>query len=148
MPTYWQSRFLRSRGRQDRNRARGYRPMPAPFATGSFAAERTRLELQVIRETVAGVHGSLVATSDGLLVAHDLPDSEPAQIAALAATTRALAASTTLATGRGAVLGGVARGSHSYRVGLAGGGTPHRARLRRNGLATSLPDCQAGTRAA
>src|SRR5258708_15873458 len=125
MPTYWQSRFLRSRGRQDRNRARGYRPMPAPFATGSFAAERTRLELQVIKETVAGVHGSLVATSDGLLAAHDLPDSEPAQIAALAATTRALAASTTLATGRGVLLAGLARASHGYLVGYAAARTAH-----------------------
>ncbi len=117
--------------------------MPAPFATGSFAAERTRLELQVIRETVAGVHGSLVATSDGLLVAHDLPDSEPAQIAALAATTRALAASTTLATGRGEFLDVLARGSHGYLVVYAAGDTAIVAVVGSNDLNIGMLNYQA-----
>jgi predicted regulator of Ras-like GTPase activity (Roadblock/LC7/MglB family) len=47
---------------------------------------------------VAGVRGSLVATSDGLVVAHDIPDVEPTQIAALAAATLAVARRATLAT--------------------------------------------------
>ncbi len=65
------------------------------------AEDRVRAELRLIRDSVAGVHGSLVATNDGFLVAHDIPDIEPAAIAALAATTRSLASRTTESTGRG-----------------------------------------------
>jgi uncharacterized protein len=84
-------------------------------------AERVRAELQTIRAKVTGVHGSLTATSDGLLVAHDLPDLEPAEIAALAATTQALAGRTTAAAGRGQFRESVARGSEGYLAVYAAG---------------------------
>jgi uncharacterized protein len=76
--------------------------------------ELIRTELQSIRDNVTGVVGSVVATSDGFLVAHDLTDGEPPQIAAIAATTHALAFRTTLAAGRGQFRDTVTRGSHGY----------------------------------
>jgi uncharacterized protein len=76
--------------------------------------ELIHAELQSIKDNVAGVLGSVVATSDGFVVAHDVPDGEPAQIAALAATTYALAFRATLATGRGQFRDTVTRGSHGY----------------------------------
>ena len=59
--------------------------MPAVRKSRRSVEEQVRTELQQIRVQVAGVRGSLVATSDGLVVAHDIPDVEPTQIAALAA---------------------------------------------------------------
>jgi|SRR5579875_1168146 len=85
--------------------------------------ERARTELRRIRENVAGVHGSLAATSDGLLVAHDLPGLEPTQIAALVATTLALGSRVTLATGRGEFRETVTRGSDGYLAVYAAGST-------------------------
>jgi uncharacterized protein len=83
--------------------------------------ERIRTELQGIRENVVGVHGSIVATSDGLLVAHDVPDLEPTQIAALVATTFALTSRATAMTGRGQFRETVARGHDGYLAVYAAG---------------------------
>ncbi len=85
--------------------------------------ERVRADLRRIRENVTGVHGSLAATSDGLLVAHDLPGLEPTQIAALVATTLALGSRVTLATGRGEFRETVTRGSDGYLAVYAAGST-------------------------
>ncbi|HEY2276862.1 MAG TPA: roadblock/LC7 domain-containing protein [Streptosporangiaceae bacterium] len=83
--------------------------------------DRVRQELQRIRERVAGVHGSLTATSDGLLIAHDLSDREPTQIAALIATTLALGSRMTLSTGRGQFRETVTRGTDGYLAVYAAG---------------------------
>ncbi len=72
--------------------------MSAPETTAPLA-DRPLAELELIGANVAGVYGIVVATSDGFLVAHDVPDLESTEIAALAATTRALATRTTLAAG-------------------------------------------------
>ena len=93
--------------------------MSAP-ATASLV-DRVQAELELIRSNVSGVHGSLVATSDGFLVAHDVPDLEPTEIAALVATTRALATRTTNATGRGEFREALARGSKGYLAAYAAG---------------------------
>jgi uncharacterized protein len=85
------------------------------------AEDRVRGELQLIRDNVAGVHGSLVATNDGFLVAHDIPDIEPTAVAALAATTRSLASRTTQSTGRGQFREAISRGSQGYLVVYAAG---------------------------
>lgn len=97
--------------------------MPVLPTKEQSVEERVRAELQVIKAQVTGVHGSLVATSDGLLVAHDVPDLDAAQIAALVATTRALATSTTLATGRGEFREALARGNLGYLAVYAAGDT-------------------------
>jgi uncharacterized protein len=95
--------------------------MPAARTTAPPLEDRLRAELEHIRSSVAGVHGSLVATSDGFLVAHDVPDLEPTEIAALVATTRALASRTTSATGRGEFREALARGSQGYLAAYAAG---------------------------
>jgi uncharacterized protein len=83
--------------------------------------ERVLAELASIRANVTGVHGSLAATIDGLLVAHDLPDADPAQIAALMSSTFALASRATLMTGRGQFREAVTRGSEGYLAVYAAG---------------------------
>lgn len=95
--------------------------MPAMRKGRRSVEEQVRAELEQIRANVAGVRGSLVATSDGLVVAHDIPDVEPAQIAALAAATLAVARRATLATDCGTFREAVARGSDGYLAVYAAG---------------------------
>ncbi len=95
--------------------------MPALRKSRRPVEEQVRTELQQIRAHVAGVRGSLVATSDGLVVAHDLHDIEPTQIAALAAATLAVARRATLATECGTFREAVARGSDGYLAVYAAG---------------------------
>jgi predicted regulator of Ras-like GTPase activity (Roadblock/LC7/MglB family) len=95
--------------------------MSTPSTATATLPERVRAELELIRSNVSGVYGSLVATSDGFLVAHDVPDLEPTEIAALVATTRALASRTTNATGRGEFREALARGSKGYLAAYAAG---------------------------
>jgi predicted regulator of Ras-like GTPase activity (Roadblock/LC7/MglB family) len=95
--------------------------MSTPDTGTATLPERVQAELELIRSNVSGVYGSLVATSDGFLVAHDVPDLEPTEIAALVATTRALASRTTSATGRGEFREALARGSKGYLAAYAAG---------------------------
>jgi hypothetical protein len=95
--------------------------MPVPRKSKAPVEERVRRELQRIRENVTGVHGSLTATSDGLLIAHDLTGMEPTQIAALVATSLALGSRMTLSTGRGQFRETVTRGSEGYLAVYAAG---------------------------
>jgi predicted regulator of Ras-like GTPase activity (Roadblock/LC7/MglB family) len=85
------------------------------------AEERVQAELRLIRNNVAGVQGSLVATNDGFLVAHDIPDIEPTAVAALAAATRSLSGRTTQSTGRGEFREAISRGNNGYLVVYAAG---------------------------
>jgi predicted regulator of Ras-like GTPase activity (Roadblock/LC7/MglB family) len=80
-----------------------------------------REQLQLIRRQVAGVRGSIAATSDGLVFAHDIPDLEASQIAAISAATLALASRATMATGCGSFREAVARGSDGYLAVYAAG---------------------------
>lgn len=95
--------------------------MPAARRSKPPVEERVRRQLQRIRENVTGVHGSLTATSDGLLIAHDLAGMEPAQIAALVATSLALGSRMTLSTGRGQFRETVTRGTDGYLAVYAAG---------------------------
>jgi len=85
--------------------------------------KRVQAELRMLRENVVGVDGSLVATSDGLLVAHDLHNVEPTLIAAIIATTLGLARQATATTGRGQFREAVARGTSGYLTVYAAGDT-------------------------
>jgi len=78
-------------------------------------------ELRSLRDSVVGVHGSMVATTDGLLVAHDILDMEPTRIAAIVSTTLSLASQATQTTGRGQFREAVARGSSGYLAVYAAG---------------------------
>jgi uncharacterized protein len=91
------------------------------MAGGITVEELVLRELVSLRDSVVGVHGSMVATSDGLLVAHDLPDMEPTRIAAIVATTFGLASQATQATGRGPFREAVAKGSSGYLAVYAAG---------------------------
>jgi uncharacterized protein len=95
--------------------------MPALRKSRRSVEEQVCQELQQIRANVAGVRGSLVATSDGLVVAHDAPGIEPTQVAALAAAILAVARRATLATECGTFRETVARGSDGYLAVYAAG---------------------------
>ena len=95
--------------------------MPALRKSRRSVEEQVRAELTELRAHVPGLRGSLVATSDGLVVAHDIPDVEPTQIAALAAATLAVARRATQATECGSFREAVARGSDGYLAVYAAG---------------------------
>jgi uncharacterized protein len=86
-------------------------------------AERIAATLKRIRDNVPGVVGSIAATSDGFLIAQDVPELEPTQIAALVATMQAVALRATLATGCGQFREVVTRGSDGYLAVYAAGRT-------------------------
>ncbi|MCT9928679.1 roadblock/LC7 domain-containing protein [Planotetraspora sp. A-T 1434] len=88
--------------------------MTGPSAEEPTPEERIRAELRELRDQVVGVRGSMVATSDGFLVTHDIPDLEPTRIAALVAATFGLARQATETTGRGRFREAVARGAEGY----------------------------------
>ncbi len=94
--------------------------MTMPYMDDS-PEERIRQELRGLRDQVVGVYGSMVATSDGFLVAHDIPRLEPTRIAALVATTLGRARQATETTGRGRFRESVARGSEGYLAVFAAG---------------------------
>ncbi len=79
-------------------------------------------ELRLIREKVPGVRGSITASSDGLLVAHDMHGLEPTQIAALVAVTHAVAVRASLSTQCGQLKEVITRGSDGYLAVYAAGG--------------------------
>lgn len=78
-------------------------------------------ELRSIRANVPGIRGSITATSDGLLVAHDVQGLEPTQIAALVAATHAVAVRASLSTGCGQLKEVITRGSDGYLAVYAAG---------------------------
>ena len=79
-------------------------------------------ELQLIRNNVPGVRGSITATTDGLLVAFDVHGLEPTQIAALVAATHAVAVRASLSTECGQLQEVITRGSDGYLAVYAAGG--------------------------
>lgn len=85
--------------------------------------ERVWAELRALRSKVAGVSGSLVATNDGMLVAHDFPGSDPTRLAALVSTTLGLARQSVRETGRGEFREALARGSAGFLMVYAAGDT-------------------------
>jgi uncharacterized protein len=71
-------------------------------------------ELRLIRERVPGVRGSVAATADGILIADDVHDLEPTQIAALVAAMHAVAVRITLSTDSGQLRDVITRASDGY----------------------------------
>jgi predicted regulator of Ras-like GTPase activity (Roadblock/LC7/MglB family) len=78
------------------------------------ATELIADELRQIRKHVHGVRGSITATADGLVVAHDVHGLEPTQIAALVAATHAVAVRASLSTQCGQLKEVITRGSDGY----------------------------------
>jgi uncharacterized protein len=87
------------------------------------ATERIGEELVLIRKNVPGVRGSIAATSDGLLIAHDIYDMGPTQIAALVAALHAVALRATLSTDSGQFKDVTIRASDGYLAVFAAGST-------------------------
>jgi uncharacterized protein len=79
-------------------------------------------ELRLIREHVPGVRGSVAATTDGILIADDVHDLEPTQIAALVAAMHAVAVRVTLSTDSGQLRDVITRASDGYLAVYAAGG--------------------------
>jgi predicted regulator of Ras-like GTPase activity (Roadblock/LC7/MglB family) len=95
-------------------------------------------ELNGLRSAVSGVEGCVVATSDGLLVAHVLPEAEQSQAAALISTLVALARHAVQSTGRGTLLEAAIRGTSGYLAVYAVGDTAVLAVLGRADLNVAL----------
>ncbi len=79
--------------------------------------EAVLAELKALRDRVPGLIGALVASSDGLLVAHDLPpEIEPTGMAALSASQLALSERLTMTAVGGGFHEVVVRGSGGHVV--------------------------------
>jgi predicted regulator of Ras-like GTPase activity (Roadblock/LC7/MglB family) len=92
-------------------------------AGAQAAHDKVYAELRTLRQTAKGIDGSLVATSDGLLIAYDIPGVEPTRLAALVSTTLGLARQSVRETGRGEFREAVARGTTGYLLMYAAGST-------------------------
>ncbi|MGA5179619.1 roadblock/LC7 domain-containing protein [Streptomyces pseudogriseolus] len=80
-------------------------------------------ELRRLRTRVPGLAGSLAATVDGLVLAHDVPRTEPEGLAALTAAALGVAHRMTDAAGRGSFRELLVRGAHGYIATYAAGTT-------------------------
>jgi predicted regulator of Ras-like GTPase activity (Roadblock/LC7/MglB family) len=79
-------------------------------------------ELRSLRARVPHLTGGLVASVDGLVVAHDLSGPEPEGVAALTAAALGVAARITEATERGGFRELLVRGDSGYVAAYAAGG--------------------------
>jgi predicted regulator of Ras-like GTPase activity (Roadblock/LC7/MglB family) len=95
-------------------------------------------ELSGLRSAVSGVDGCVLATSDGLLVAHVLPEQEQSQVAALISTLVALARHAVEITGRGTLLEAAIHGTSGYLAVYAVGDSAVLAVLGRSDLNVAL----------
>ncbi|MGI5430742.1 roadblock/LC7 domain-containing protein [Streptomyces sp. CA-179760] len=80
-------------------------------------------ELRRLRTRVPRLTGSLAATVDGLVLAHDVPEAEPEGLAALTAAALGVAYRLTDAAGRGDFRELLVRGSRGYVATYAAGTT-------------------------
>ncbi|CAL9280392.1 roadblock/LC7 domain-containing protein [Streptomyces olindensis] len=80
-------------------------------------------ELRRLRTRVPGLTGSLAATVDGLVLAHDVPETEPEGLAALTAAALGVAYRMTDAAARGDFRELLVRGADGYVATYAAGTT-------------------------
>ncbi|MFI6444751.1 roadblock/LC7 domain-containing protein [Kitasatospora sp. NPDC050543] len=78
-------------------------------------------ELRALKNRVPHLAGGLVASVDGLLVAHDTHGTEPTGLAALTAAALGLAQRLADATGQGDFKESLVRGEHGYVATYAAG---------------------------
>ncbi|HEY1625657.1 MAG TPA: roadblock/LC7 domain-containing protein [Streptosporangiaceae bacterium] len=87
-------------------------------------AEETLLaEMQALRDKVTGITGTAVASRDGLIITEDTGGVDPDNLAALAATSLALAQRIASEAGHGALREAVTRSSGGYVAIYAVGST-------------------------
>ena len=89
-----------------------------------------------------GIRGSITATRDGLLVAHDLDDLEPSGVAALVAALHAVATWATLSTEGGQLKEVISRGSEGYLAVYAAGSAAIVAVLGSNDMNVAMLNLQ------
>lgn len=82
---------------------------------------RLREELRTLRDQVRHLHGGMIASADGMVIAHDLRDIEPDGLAALTAAAIGVAQRLTEATGRGGFEESLTRGADGYIACYAAG---------------------------
>jgi predicted regulator of Ras-like GTPase activity (Roadblock/LC7/MglB family) len=83
--------------------------------------DRISEELERLRASVPGVRGGIAASSDGLLITHDVRGVEPTQIAALVSAIHAVAVRAAASTDCGQFKEVVTRGSEGYLAVYAAG---------------------------
>ncbi len=74
-----------------------------------------------VRSSIPELHGMMVASTDGLPISHDFPESEAERVAAMAATTLGLGKRMTERTNLGGLQETVVRGDYGYLVVYAAG---------------------------
>lgn len=82
---------------------------------------RIRDELLTLRDQVRHFQGGMVASVDGMVIAHDLSDIEPDGLAALTAAAIGVAKRLTEATGQGAFEESLTRGTGGYIAAYSAG---------------------------
>ncbi|MFF2660154.1 roadblock/LC7 domain-containing protein [Kitasatospora sp. NPDC058032] len=80
-------------------------------------------ELRAIKHRMPHLAGGLVASVDGLLIAHDTHGTEPSGLAAMTATSLGLAQRLADSTGQGEFRESLVRGEHGYVATYAAGGS-------------------------
>lgn len=80
-------------------------------------------ELRAVKRRVPHLAGGLVASVDGLLVAHDTHGTEPSGLAAMTAASLSLAQRLADTTGQGDFRESLVRGEHGYVATYAAGGS-------------------------
>lgn len=86
----------------------------------SKSAELSRV-ITSMHRSIPELHGVMIASTDGLAIAHDFPESQAERIAAMAATALGLGARITERTDLGNLAEAVIRGEHGYMVVYAAG---------------------------
>ncbi|HEY3905084.1 MAG TPA: roadblock/LC7 domain-containing protein [Streptosporangiaceae bacterium] len=79
-----------------------------------MAGEALLAEMEALRDRVAGITDTALATRDGLIIKADTVDVDPDNIAAMAAAMIGLARQMAIEAGRGTLHEAVARGSGGY----------------------------------
>lgn len=87
------------------------------------ATHEVLTEIRHLYERIPHITGLLVATADGLLVAHETRDVEPDTLAAMSAAQLGLAQQLAHATGQGGFLENVTRSTNGYLAVFAAGDT-------------------------
>ena len=94
------------------------------MSVGQHQASKS-MELQNIISSmhrgIPELHGVMIASVDGLPVAHDFPEGDAEPVAAMAATALGLGTRITERTNLGGLAEAVIRGEHGYLVGYSAG---------------------------
>ncbi|MFH8570630.1 roadblock/LC7 domain-containing protein [Streptomyces sp. NPDC017993] len=80
-----------------------------------------RDELLALRDQIRHLQGGMVASADGMVIAHDLRDVEPDGLAALTAAAIGVAKRLTEATGQGPFEESLTRGTNGYIAAYSAG---------------------------